>query len=149
MKIRVDRYLSDEETTLSRVYVNGEFECYGLEDEYREVKVKGETRIPAGEYKITPRIIGGFNNRYEKRYPDMHKGMLCVRDVPNFEYILIHTGNNDDHTAGCLLIGSTVQETVGEMRVWGSRKAYVKFYPKVIDAARSANLFIEYLDLDR
>ena len=39
----------------------------------------------------------------------MHKGMLWVRDVPGFEYILIHTGNTDEHTAGCLIVGDSQQ----------------------------------------
>ena len=37
----------------------------------------------------------------------MHKGMLWVRDVPGFEYILIHTGNTDEHTSGCLIVGDS------------------------------------------
>ena len=104
MKIDVDRFISDEDTTISRVMVDGQFICFGLEDEYREEKVVGETRIPAGTYKITLRTEGGFNQRYKKRFPDIHKGMLHIRNVPNFEYILIHCGNTDEHTKGCLLV---------------------------------------------
>jgi len=37
-----------------------------------------------------------------------HEGMLHVLDVPNFKYILIHIGNTDDDTAGCLLVGSAI-----------------------------------------
>ena len=33
--------------------------------------------------------------------------MLHVLDVPGFEYILIHCGNTDEHTAGCLLVGDS------------------------------------------
>ena len=43
----------------------------------------------------------------QSKYGDMHKGMLWVRDIPGFEYILIHTGNTDEHTSGCLLVGDT------------------------------------------
>lgn len=149
MKITVDRYVSDEETTLSKVFIDGVFQCYGLEDEYREVKVKGETRIPAGDYSITLRTTGGFHARYTRKYPGIHKGMLWVRDVPGFEYILIHTGNHDGHTAGCLLLGASVQETPGDMAVWSSRKAYRLFYQKVVGAAEAGDLTIEYVDLDR
>jgi hypothetical protein len=74
---------------------------------HRDVKVKGETRIPAGRYQVTLRTEGGFHSKYSEKYGEMHKGMLWVRDVPGFEYILIHTGNTDEHTAGCLLVGNT------------------------------------------
>ena len=38
--------------------------------------------------------------------------MLHITNVPNFEYILIHCGNTDEHTSGCLLVGDS-QENNG------------------------------------
>ncbi len=105
MKISVERIFSDDDATISTLWVDGRFICFGLEDEYREDKIPGETRIPAGEYKITLRTVGGFHTRYGRKFPEFHKGMLWIRGVPNFEYILIHIGNTDEHTAGCLLVG--------------------------------------------
>ena len=58
MKITVERFTSDAETTLSTVFVDGKFACFGLEDEYRTEKVAGETRIPAGTYKVGLRNVG-------------------------------------------------------------------------------------------
>ena len=104
MKLEVLRISSQKDSTngiLFDVTEERKFLCYSLEDEHREEKLKGETRIPAGTYNVTLRTVGGFNSRYEKKYGNMHKGMLWVRDVPGFEYILIHTGNTDEHTAGC------------------------------------------------
>ena len=79
MILELLRISSQEDSTngvLFAVNDNGdrEFLCYTLEDEYRERKVKGETRIPAGEYAITLRDYGGFHNRYAGRFPEMHKG---------------------------------------------------------------------------
>jgi hypothetical protein len=37
-------------------------------------------------------------------------GMLHLQDVPNFTYILIHAGNTDEHTSGCLIVGETQQD---------------------------------------
>ena len=110
MKLEVIRYHTSDDYTLGMlldVTEGRKFLCYTLEDEYREEKVMHETRIPDGTYKITLRKVGGFHGRYEKKYGDMHKGMLWVRDVPGFEYILIHTGNTDEHTSGCLLVGNS------------------------------------------
>ena len=149
MEILVDRFVSDEDSTVSRISVDGRFVCFGLEDEYREVKVPKETRIPAGTYNITLRTEGGFHQRYLNRYGgDWHQGMLWVREVPNFEYILIHTGNTDDNTAGCLLVGEQAITTEGDMRVNMSRVAYQKLYPMVVDAARAGDLQITYQDND-
>jgi len=134
MKLRVVRYNSSDDFTLGMLFdeTNGKhFLCYTLEDEHRDEKVMHETRIPAGTYKITLRTVGGFNTRYQAKYGDMHKGMLWVRDVPGFEYILIHTGNTDEHTSGCLLVGSTsdIKGFVG-----GSVNAYKKIYPAIAKA---------------
>ena len=149
MKITVDRFISDDDSTISRVLIDGVYECFGLEDEYREVKVSKETRIPAGLYKVGARTEGGFHGRYANRYPDFHKGMLHILDVPNFTWILIHSGNTDEHTAGCLLVGTTANTTERNMSIGSSRLAYEKFYPKVIDAAIDGTLEIEFIDSDR
>lgn len=134
MKLRVVRYNSSNDFTLGMLLdeTDGKhFLCYTLEDEHRDEKVMHETRIPAGTYKITLRTVGGFNTRYQSKYGDMHKGMLWVRDVQGFEYILIHTGNTDEHTSGCLLVGST-SDTKGF--VGGSVNAYKKIYPAIAKA---------------
>jgi hypothetical protein len=101
MEIDVIRFNSKEDFTDGLLYINGEFQVYTLEDEDRTVKVFGETRIPNGRYQVKFRNVGGFHERYLKKYgADFHKGMLWVKNVPNFEYILIHVGNDDDDTAG-------------------------------------------------
>ena len=128
MELRVIRYCSREDWTLGMLMEDRTFLCYTLEDEHREEKVMHETRIPAGRYRITLRTEGGHHARYIKKYPDMHKGMLWVRDVPNFKWILIHTGNTDEHTSGCLLTGLTSDSSKGF--VGRSGDAYKAIYPR-------------------
>lgn len=147
MKITVSRFVSDDDTTISTIAVDGEVVCFGLEDEYREVKVAKETRIPAGTYAIKLRKVGGFHGRYQARY-SWHQGMLEVQNVPGFEYILIHTGNTDEHTAGCLLTGESATITKGDMSIGMSRIAYAKLYAMVVEAAKEEKLLIEYTDND-
>ena len=109
MHIRVDRVLSDADSSASEIFVDGVKVCYGLEDEPRDVKVSGETRIPAGTYLVGVHTVGRFHDRYSNNvFADIHKGMLHIQYVPNFEWILIHCGVTDDHTAGCLLVGDDV-----------------------------------------
>lgn len=138
MKLRVDRYAADTEATLGRLYIDDAFECFTLEDQGREgAKVKGETRIPAGEYAVKLRAEGGWHDRESKRYDkkfgaDWHKGMLHLQNVPGFEYILIHAGNTDEETMGCLLVGAaTGVDRRGHHSLVSSRAAYEKLYPKV------------------
>ena len=137
MKLEVLRFSSQEDSTNGILFdiTDGkrEFLCYTLEDEHRDVKKYGETRVPAGTYNITLRTVGGFHGRQTKKHGEMHKGMLWVREVPNFEYILIHTGNTDEHTAGCLLLGDTQQTNFdwSDGFVGRSTVAYKRVYPKI------------------
>ena len=151
MDLTFIRYHSTNDYTLGMLIdsTNNEknFLAYTLEDEHRDVKVKGETRIPEGLYNITLRKEGGFDSRYKKKYGEMHKGMLWVRDVPGFEYILIHTGNTDEHTAGCLLVGNTsdLKGFVGS-----STSAYKRIYPAIAEALQHGEaVTIEYIDWNK
>ena len=137
MKLDVVRTQFGKDATNGMLFVDGVFEAFTLEDEVRDKKIKGETAIPLGEYEIKLRTVGGFHTKYTSKYgAAFHKGMLELQNVPNFEYILIHTGNTDSHTAGCLLIGETQQDLDKgkDGFVGGSGDAYKKFYPKVRDA---------------
>ena len=136
MKLDVIRTQFGKDATNGMLFIDGVFECFTLEDEVRDVKVHSETAIPLGEYEIKLRTEGGFHSKYTARYGAMHKGMLWLQDVPNFKWILIHTWNQDSHTAGCLLIGETQQDLDKgkDGFIGGSGDAYKKMYPKVADA---------------
>lgn len=137
MKLDVVRTQFGKDATNGMLFVDGVFEAFTLEDEVRDKKIKGETAIPLGEYEIKLRTVGGFHSKYTERYgAAFHKGMLELQSVPGFQYILIHTGNTDSHTAGCLLIGETQQDLDKgkDGFIGGSGNAYKKFYPKVRDA---------------
>lgn len=133
--IDVERYKHSSDFTLSRVYLDGQFECFGLEDERRDVKVMHETRIPEGEYRVTLRTFGSHHEKYKVKFPGFHRGMLWVRDIPGFRDILIHIGNTEKDTSGCLLVGSWPNEDAGT--IVHSTSAYEKLYKKVIDAIDS------------
>ena len=150
MKLQVVRFQMGSDATNGMLFIDGVFECYTLEDEYRDVKVMGETCIPEGTYDIKLRTEGGFHNKYTAKYGAFHKGMLHVQDVPNFEYILIHTGNTDEHTAGCLLLGETSQDLDRgkDGFIGASTVAYKKAYPKILKELEADNLVtIEYINI--
>jgi hypothetical protein len=156
MKYEVLRVSSQKDSTSGLLFEvnNGKrtFLCYTLEDEQRDVKVWGETRIPAGTYKLGLRTEGGFHNRYLSRYgADFHKGMIWVLDVPGFEWILWHSGNTDENTAGCLLLGNTQTSNLvaKDGFIGSSRDAYKLVYPRVLAAIESGlDVEVEYIDYD-
>lgn len=142
MNLLVQRYKSTPNATLGKLFIDGVFECYTLEDEFRAVKVRGETRIPAGRYKLALRTEGETHSKYSQRFPDIHRGMLHVTNVPGFQWILIHIGNTERDTEGCLLVGSKVDENA--MTLSHSTIAYRKMYPKVADAVMKGEVYITY-----
>ena len=141
MKLDVVRTQFGSDASNGMLFIDGVFECYTLEDEVRDVKVMHETAIPLGEYEIKYRTVGGWftieKARYDKKFgAGWFKGMLELQDVPNFTYVLIHSGNTDESTSACLLLGNTQQDLdMGKDGFIGSsRLAYESFYPKVRDA---------------
>jgi len=154
MKLEVLRFSSQKDSTIGLLFdvTDGDrnFMSYTLEDEHRDVKVMHETRIPAGTYDITLRTVGGFHARYSQRFGDMHKGMLWVRNVPNFEYILIHAGNDDDDTSGCLLVGDTqTQNVTSDGFVGSSVNAYKRIYKPIAEAIECGDeVTVTYIDFD-
>lgn len=117
MRLRLERYHSGATCTIGTLEIDGDFECYILEDVLREIpgepvkawKVAGATAIPAGEYRINIT----HSNRFKVELP------LLV-SVPGFAGIRIHPGNTDADTEGCLLPGRQIAadgESVTQSRV--------------------------------
>lgn len=141
MKLTVLRYNSQDDFTQGLLFIDGKFECHTIEDEQRTLKVHSETAIPNGTYEIKLRTEGKFHQNYSGKFPLFHKGMLHVTNVPGFEYILIHIGNDDDDTAGCLLVG----RGAGYDSIIESTIAYEKMYKKIIpELLAGRKVFIEY-----
>ncbi|TYR36345.1 hypothetical protein FXV77_10580 [Sphingobacterium phlebotomi] len=133
MEIHVKRIRQGKNSTLSELYIDGEFVCYGLEDLIREEKIPGSTAIPAGRYKLAFNRYGSMNGRYKRWYPKFHKGMIELTGIPNFSYVYIHKGNTHANTAGCLLIGNTMRydKNFGDYEVHQSEKAYKTVYKRL------------------
>ncbi len=149
MKLKLTRYSSTNEDTLGHLKADDKLIAYTLEDEARTVKVFGETRIPAGSYKLKLREHGGFFTRYTKRW-SWHKGMIELLDVPNFTDILIHLGNSDDDTAGCILVGNTAKVNTidpGELNLLDSTSAYRRIYPIIREAIEQGEVILEIIDV--
>lgn len=153
MLVEVKRFKQGKYSTLSKVFVDGVFFCYGLEDEVRMEKIPGSTAIPAGTYRLGWNIFGAMNARYKRRYPTLHRGMLEIKDIPNFKYVYIHIGNNIGDTSGCLLVGNRYdKDDDGDYFLEQSAKAYKKLYRVLHEAVANgiAEIMIknEYYEKD-
>lgn len=111
MDLQLRRIFKGETYTIGRLYINGEYFCDTIEDTVRSLpsscpntpkgkncacsqKVYEETAIPAGEYKITME----YSPRSKRVLPFLH-------DVHHFIGILIHSGNDEKASAGCIIVG--------------------------------------------
>jgi hypothetical protein len=150
MLIELRRRRENPKSTVGDIDLDGERICVTLEDAHHDPKIPGKTRIPAGEYKIELRTVGGFHERYLKRFGEVfHKGMLWLQDVPNFKFILIHCGNDVGDTEGCILVGRKVilPDPDSTFTISESEKAYRDLYPALRDALlNGADVFIQVTD---
>lgn len=116
MKIDIKRLHKCEYSTIGELTIDGLWECYTLEDVERDVKIKGETAIPKGTYKV----IINQSNRFKRLLP-------LLLDVPGFEGVRIHSGNTNHDTEGCILVGRTRSDDfIGQ-----SRKAFDSLFKKM------------------
>lgn len=125
MELKVLRDICGETCTEGILYVDGEQQCFTLEDVVRPggEKIFGDTAIPAGRY----RVIVTPSNRFKRDLP------LLV-DVPKFEGIRIHSGNTTKDTEGCILVGrKRIPGAVQE-----SRLAFDPLFAKIQDAIAAA-----------
>ena len=90
-----------DNSTLGKLYLNGESFCDTLELPYRDNQ-RSISCIPAGQYKV--------RLRYAEESASRKYTHLLVQDVPNRSYILFHRGNKPSHTRGCILVGQTRQQ---------------------------------------
>ena len=141
MKVEVLRLKDDGNTTVGVFLIDGVGFCGTIEDEARTVKVQNETCIPTGTFNLSLRNEGGYNQKYLDKYgSDFHKGMLCIWNKPDwilekdglvFQYILIHTGNFESDTSGCILPNYGVNYNT--MAGSSSASAYRDLYPVLRD----------------
>lgn len=123
MEIKVDRVQKDPDVTIGKLFIDGVFECWTLEDPVRPdgVKIYGETAIGPGEYEV--------QITYSPRFKVMMPLLLNVKD---FAGVRIHPGNTVQDTEGCLLVGmDRLARSLGRSRI-----AYDKLYTKIDQALK-------------
>ena len=88
----VERIENSQDGVFGRLNV-GHLQLYTCEDDWK-LNEPGESCIPSGTYTI-------------ERSFYHHGGYPCfwVKDVPGRSRILLHKGNTEENTKGCILIG--------------------------------------------
>jgi hypothetical protein len=111
MKLQLKRIFKGSAYTIGKLYIDGVYFCDTIEDVVRELpltcpntprgiacgckeKVYAQTAIPAGAYKVTME----YSPRFRRKLPYLH-------NVHHFIGILIHSGNDQGHSAGCIIVG--------------------------------------------
>lgn len=106
MKLELKRRYFADTYTIGALSINGQKFCDTLEDKNRDLnhdgdltdpgeeKIYSKTAIPFGKYKVE--IIHS---------PHFKRELPWLRGVPHFEGILIHRGNTENDSSGCILVG--------------------------------------------
>lgn len=83
------------------------FKCYCLEEDREGFESGQDLRIPEGDYNLKPHSPSRFENTLREITGDNSACMACVYNdkVPSSRAILIHWGNTEIDTQGCILLG--------------------------------------------
>jgi len=119
MHIKLVRKMGNSKFTEGRLYIDGEFECFTVEDAVRAIKIQNKTAIPKGTYNV----IMTMSTRFGKVMP-------LLENVPNFTGVRIHAGNNSGDTEGCIIVGA-LNDSMDDDFVGSSKVAVSRLYPKI------------------
>lgn len=138
MKLELKRIAKKDKYTIGHLYIGNKYFCDTLEDpdrgltstmnltEIKSKKIKGDTAIPTGTYKITLDVVSPKYSNFSK-YPYVKfcgGKMPRLLNIPGYEGVLIHAGNTQKDTEGCLLVGEN--KVVG--KVINSQVTWKKLY---------------------
>lgn len=98
MELLLKRRYKGPTYTVGSLYLNGKYFCDTIEDKVRDLtkepKVKHQTAIPEGTYKV----IVNMSPKFKRELPRL-------LNVPHFEGILIHEGSSAQNSSGCVILG--------------------------------------------
>lgn len=148
--IKLNRLFKGSDSTLSVLWIDRDKPaCFIVEDEKREVKVQGETRIDAGIFEIKFREYDTpLTLKYRKKFPEWFTYHLEITGLPRHKYVYIHIGNDDDDTEACLLTNyNGIMLPNGEYAGGRSTDAFEDVYKRLSEIINSGErLFIEIKD---
>lgn len=113
MKLELKRIALKPNYTIGKLFINGTYYCDTIEDKVIDLnkngkfddglsKVMHQTAIPYGTFKV----VVNYSPHFKRELPRL-------LDVPYFEGILIHNGNDQNSSSGCIIVGEN--KTVGKV----------------------------------
>jgi len=139
---------------VGRLYIDGTYFCDTIEDqdrglrqsmplsEIKRVKVKHQTAIPLGTYRV---LLNQVSPKFSRKryYNDFCQGKVPrLQNVPGFEGILIHCGFDHNSTSGCIIVGFNT--VVG--RVTSSQLCFERLYKRLLTATEPIYIEINRTD---
>lgn len=160
MKLLIKRVAKKEKYTIGHLYMqdrqNGQWVklCDTIEDKDRgldqsmseanisHIKVKHQTAIPTGTYKIVMNIVSGTFSKKQK-YKDFCGGKLPrLSYVKGFSGILIHAGTDQDSSSGCIIVGEN--KVIGKViNSWETFKRVYKLLKAAAERSETITLTIQ------
>ena len=140
MEILHQRIHDDGDATSSKIYIDNQYECCTLEDQFNLQKIMGEMRVPAGKYQIKFRKDGTIYESYKKRFPTWFVGSLEITGISGFSRVYYHCGLTDDDSLGCPLLGGAIEwykkkgKDCQRIKAGTSEKAYINFAKQITAA---------------
>lgn len=145
-EVHQHRVANNDRYCISRLFVNDEPTrfCDAIEDTVRdtnhngrfdgeEQKIAARTAIPCGRYYVTfePTTCGIGQRAKGGKIPLLH-------DVPSFASIRMHSGNDESHSAGCVILGyntakGKVTRSIEACLAFYERMRYEPFYLTITD----------------
>lgn len=133
MKIKIIRRYTGKTCVIGKFKVFDDddkllLECFSLEEDKEGVERNKDLRIPEGIYDLKRHSPSRFENTLRSITKKDDDTMINVfnDEVPFDRHILIHWGNTDKDTEGCILLGLT--KANDNSAIYSSRQACKEFY---------------------
>lgn len=145
MKVLLKRIAKLPTYTIGKIYIDGKYQCDCIEDtdrglsqtmsleEIKKKKVYGKTAIPTGTYDITLNVISPKYSKsaFMQRYANGSR-VPRILNVKGFDGVLIHTGNTEQDSYGCIIVGINSKKGM----VTQSRDTFIKLY-KILQSSKN------------
>lgn len=123
MLIKLKRYAANHDGVLGKLFLeNGHEFCFTLEHSYDSGLGNGSytPKVPVGAYKC-------IRSQHRLHSSTASFETFEVKGVPEHKGILFHTGNWNDDSDGCILLGNNITTTPDAHMITNSRATFKKF----------------------